>query len=114
VGIGRSDVLGTNPMSVTEQRVTIPAVVRRHRRQKQLDWSIAFVRDDWELTPTGWRRSGTSYEVCPTGDRVRDHGYRVMRTGLPLASFASPKEAIAYVMWRSQQSEQAFAIHSSP
>ena len=34
------------------------------------------------------------------GDKMPEHGYRVLHLGIHWASFASPEEAIAYVNWR--------------
>ena len=81
---------------------TLPAVVRRHRRQRQLD--RAMLSDQrWRVTPDGWTLPGSGFEIDATGDKVRDHGYRVLKDSFQWASFASPEEAMWYVSWRADQ-----------
>jgi len=81
-------------------RESVPAVVRRHRRRGQLDRAISFREEQWRVTRDGWTLPGSGFELIPTGDKVPEHGYRVVNLGIHWASFASPEEAIAYVNWR--------------
>jgi hypothetical protein len=96
-----------NEGPTSSPRETLPAVVRRHRRQRQLDRAIQQVDGSWHITPHGWALVGSDFEIHPTGDKISDHGYRVLKDEIHWASFSSPTEAISYVTWRAQWARNA-------
>jgi hypothetical protein len=91
----------------------LPAVVLRHRRQTQLDWTVSKADAMWRVTREGWTLIGSDFEVHATGVKKRDQGYRVFKNGTHWASFSSAQEAVTYVIWRAPHIDPVPARASS-